>query len=201
MGSTRSRTAERGRGQRPPLDEQCGRHFTYRQLIECGETWCTLASTGGRIDNVPLMAETYAALRELCAVALDPIVDEFGGLELSYGFASGKLARQIRGRIAPELDQHASCELTTRGTRVCARAGAAVDFVCPGVGSDTVAWWVVENVAFDRLYFYGNDRPIHVSVGPDSSRSIVIVKRRASNCVIPRQVTKHAFFEHLKALG
>ncbi len=32
----------------PNLDEQCGKYFTYRDFIECGETWL---KTG--VDNVP----------------------------------------------------------------------------------------------------------------------------------------------------
>jgi hypothetical protein len=30
-----------------------------------------------------------------------------------------------------------------------------------------VAEWIAENTAFDRLYFYGEGRPIHVSFGPE----------------------------------
>lgn len=33
--------------------------------------------------------------------------------------------------------------------------------------------WVARNTPFDRIYFYGSDRPLHVSVGPQESRAIV----------------------------
>ena len=32
-----------------------------------------------------------------------------------------------------------------------------------------VATWIAANCHFDRLYFYGKDRPIHVSFGPELS--------------------------------
>jgi hypothetical protein len=44
----------------------------------------------------------------------------------------------------------------------------------------------VENTPFDRLYFYGDDRPIHVSVGPDNSRQVVLMRKGKSGKLIPR---------------
>ncbi len=41
----------------PSLDEPCGQNYTFRQLIECGETW-----ERTRIDNTPRSADTYNAL-------------------------------------------------------------------------------------------------------------------------------------------
>ncbi|GAM62963.1 hypothetical protein JCM19232_4640 [Vibrio ishigakensis] len=35
-----------------------------------------------------------------------------------------------------------------------------------------VALYITQNLPFDRLYFYGKDRPLHVSFGPDQSRYI-----------------------------
>jgi hypothetical protein len=41
---------------------------------------------------------------------------------------------------------------------------------------------------FDRLYFYGEDRPLHVSVGPDESRAITAMLPSASGRRVPRQI-------------
>jgi hypothetical protein len=42
--------------------------------------------------------------------------------------------------------------------------GAACDFRILNVGSDRVVDWILEaRLPFDSLYFYGSDRPIHVS--------------------------------------
>jgi DNA phosphorothioation-associated putative methyltransferase len=142
----------------PDLDAPCGRHFTYRQLIECGETQ---ARTG--LPNLPRQPESYTALYDLATRLLDPVIDWFGMVRLSYGFCSPELAKHIPGRIAPELDQHAAHELNRRGKPVCSRLGAAVDFIVADEDMAEVARWIMANLPYDRLYFYGKDRPIHVS--------------------------------------
>jgi hypothetical protein len=148
----------------PTIDEPCGRYFTFRQLIECGATW---QRTG--VDNTPRSPDTFNALFELTRNILDPVVDYFGGIKLTYGFASTALASSIAAGIAPKLDQHASCELGTRGSPVCSRRGAAIDFLVEHENMKEVAQWIAGHCLFDRLYFYGEDRPIHVSYGPEMS--------------------------------
>ena len=66
----------------PKLDELCGRYLTYRQLIECGETQRRLS-----VPNLPKARETYSALLELATNILDPAIEYFGSIELTYGFA------------------------------------------------------------------------------------------------------------------
>jgi DNA phosphorothioation-associated putative methyltransferase len=151
----------------PSLDEPCGQHFTYRQLIECGETW-----ERTRVNNIPKSPDTYDALFELATKVLDPVIEYFGGIKLTYGFASPTLTHRINGRIEPRLDQHASCELNTRGSLVCPRKGAAIDFLVEYEDMYEVAKWIAANCPFDRIYLYDRKRPIHVSIGPDDSREI-----------------------------
>jgi hypothetical protein len=142
----------------PDLDAPCGRYFTYRQLIECGETQ---ARTG--LPNRPKEPDSYSALYDLAVNILDPVIDYFGMIELTYGFCSPELAKHIPGRIAPELDQHAAHELNRKGKPICPRRGAAADFLVRDEDMAEVARWIMNNLSFDRLYFYGADRPIHVS--------------------------------------
>lgn len=178
------------------LDEPCGEHFVYRQLIACGETWARLAAAGDpseRVDNVPLAPETFAAMRALTAAVLDPVVRRFGALELTYAFASPGLTRQVGGRIHPPADQHAGHERNRAGALVCPRRGLAADFRVPGVDSREVALFVVEQTAFDRLYFYGPDRPVHVSVGPEETRQMVSMLAGPSGRRVPRIVTAGFF--------
>ncbi|BBL72918.1 hypothetical protein [Methylomagnum ishizawai] len=40
---------------------------------------------------------------------------------------------------------------------------AAVDFLVEDEDMAEVARWIMANLPFDRLYFYGRERPIHVS--------------------------------------
>ena len=159
----------------PDLDEQCGANFTYRNLIECGETQSQLG-----IKNLPLRPETYNALYDLAANILDPVIDYFGAIKLTYGFCTNELAKKINGRIAPNLDQHASCELGRGGKLICTRAGAACDFIVDDENMREVADWIIENLPFDRLYFYAEDRPIHVSFGPQNSRLAYVMVKTAS---------------------
>ena len=64
----------------------------------------------------------------------------------------------------------------------------AADVYVNTVGALRVAKWIVEFARFDRLYFYGNDRPIHVSVGPDNARAICILRNLpGTKRRIPRQ--------------
>ena len=169
------------------LNESCGAHFTYRDLVECGETWRSLsASLRAPFDNVPRADATFAAMRALCASVLDPVTEHFTRPELTYAFAGKALTRHIRGRIHPPADQHASHEVDSRNRLVCPRLGLAVDFLIPGRDSREVARWIVANTAFDRLYFYGADRPIHVSVGPEHTKQVVHMVLGPSGRRVPK---------------
>lgn len=176
------------------LDQPCGAHFVYRDLIACGETWNRLTAAQP-FDNVPRAADTFAAMRALCAAVLDPGVDQFGRLDLTYAFASARLTRHISGRIHPPLDQHAGHELDGAGQPICPRLGLACDFLVPGVDGRLVARWIIEKTKFDRLYFYEPHLPLHVSVGPDSARQIVHMRRGPSGRRVPRKVTASFFHE------
>ncbi len=181
----------------PPLldlDQPCGEHFVYRDLLTCGDTWRRLSTEAGApFDNLPHAAETLAAVRDLCAVVLDPVVRCFGPIELTYAFASPRLTRHIPGRIHPPADQHAGHEVNRAGKLLCPRRGLAADFRVAGADSRDVARWVAEHTAFDRLYFYDPDRPIHVSVGPQQSRQVVEMLRGPSGRLIPRLVDAGLF--------
>lgn len=142
----------------PPLDQACGTNFKFRDLIECGETQARL-----QLSNIPLNPDTYNALFDLCNLVLDPVIDYFGGINLTYGFSSPALSAKIDARIAPKLDQHAGHECNRLGMPVCDRLEAAVDFSVDDENMLEVAQWIVSNTPFDRLYFYGADRPLHVS--------------------------------------
>ena len=175
----------------PDLDDPCGRHFTFRDFVECGETWQRT-----QVDNTPAQIETYEALRLLAESILDPVAAEFGHVSLTYGVSCHALSKTIPSRIAPYLDQHASYELTPIGKRICERGGAACDFEVANVDSLGLAQWVVQNTPFDRLYFYGADCPIHVSAAVSPNRKCVIVSRHESTGrVIPRSISVANFVQ------
>ncbi|WP_046225220.1 hypothetical protein, partial [Vibrio sp. ECSMB14106] len=91
------------------------------------------------------------------------------------------LVDHYTGDMAPDLDQHASIELNTRGSRICKRNGAACDIYVEGYEQrmDEVARFICTHLEFDRLYFYGKDKPLHISVGADNSKYALIRQRRS----------------------
>jgi len=166
----------------PDLDQACGKHFTFRSFIECGETQERL-----RLKNLPLNPATYNALYDLATQVLDPVVDYFGGIRLTYGFCSAELGRHISKRVAPKLDQHAACEVGPREGPICDRLGASCDFIVDDENMYEVADWIIANLPFDRLYFYGADRPIHISYGPENSRTAYQMVGTAGGTVVPKR--------------
>ena len=126
----------------PDLDSRCGAHFTFRDFIECGETQRRLG-----LANTPKLAATYNALHGLATHILDPLIEYFGSIKLTYGFCSQDLAREIKSRVAPRLDQHASEELNGKGVRICPRGGAACDFIVEDEDMQEVAIWAIDNPA------------------------------------------------------
>jgi DNA phosphorothioation-associated putative methyltransferase len=164
----------------PDLDTPCGKYFTYRDFIICGETQ---ARTG--LSNLPKEADSYTAIYELATNILDPVIDYFGMIKLTYGFCSIEVAKEIPGRIAPKLDQHAAHEKKPNGKLICERLGAACDFIIEDEDMEEVALWISDNTKFDRIYLYGADRPIHVSFSNFSSRQITKMKLTSNGKYIP----------------
>jgi hypothetical protein len=173
----------------PSLDDACGKHFIYRDFIECGDAW-----TNNPVDNVPRQPETYASLTRLATEVLDPVIERFGDIELTYGFSGAELLKHVKQGIAPKIDQHAAQELSSRGSTICTRGGAACDFFSTQLDSLRLAQWIVSNTNFDRLYYYGPRRPIHVSAAIEPKRQIVSVKRdKNSRSVRPSVVSEATF--------
>ena len=172
----------------PELDEHCGRYLTYRQLIECGET-----QQATHLPNLPKTPDSYTALYELATQVLDPVIEYFGMIKLTYGFCSPELARAIPGRIDPRVDQHSAHELNRAGRMICSRLGAAVDFQVEDENMRDVREWMAANLAFDRLYFYGVDRPIHVSYGPELKAEIIEMRLGPNGRLIPRVLKKGTY--------
>ena len=165
----------------PDLDEKCGLNFRYRDLIECGETQQRL-----NLSNLPSSPDTYNALFQLATQILDPVIDYFGGINLTYGFCSGELSKHIKERVEPSLDQHASHEKKKNGKLICERLGAACDFIVEDEDMREVADWIIENLPYDRLYFYGSDRPLHVSFGPSNQRAAFEIKKLEGKKIVPK---------------
>ena len=168
----------------PPLEQSCGRFLAFQDLIRCGATQARLG-----MPNLPLNPETYNALHELTTQVLDPVIEYFGAIRLTYGFCSPALATHISSRIALKLDQHASHECDKHGKPICARLGAAVDFLIEDEDMVDVALWITENLQFDRLYLYGRQKPLHISCSNTRSGLVTFMIPSAAGRLMPRNCT------------
>jgi hypothetical protein len=168
----------------------CSTHFKYEDFFNCSETYqATL------VENSPNKASTYGFIRQLANDILEPCFEQFGALQLTYGFCGNDLSRAIRkrgGGIYPPLDQHAGMELNAAGKLICPRGGMAADFHCPPKSSLELAKFIVDKLPFDRLYFYGESRPVHVSVNKKLTAQVVLMQK-ARTKVVPRRISKSDF--------
>jgi DNA phosphorothioation-associated putative methyltransferase len=173
----------------PDIDDLCGRYLRYRDLIECGETRTRL-----NISNLPKNPETYTALYDLAANTLDPIIEYFGMIELTYGFCSHELLKKIHKGIAPKLDQHSCYEYNSLGNRICDVGGAAVDFYVKDEDSIEVIDWIVTHVDFDSAYVYGRNLPIHISYSPNLNKKKIYYIDRTGARPMPKKLKITDFF-------
>jgi hypothetical protein len=180
----------------PSLDQPCGQYLKFRDLIHCGETQARLG-----IPNLPLNPETYNALYSLSTQVLDPVIDYFGAIRLTYGFCSPALGSMITSRVAPKLDQHAGHECNKKGITICDRLGAAVDFIIDDEDMIEVAQWIAENLPFDRMYLYGHTKPIHVSLSSTPSKLVNFMVPTADGRLMPRTCAPDAINHFAKKLS
>jgi hypothetical protein len=160
-----------------------GRYLTFKEFCTCTNTYQSHAE---QIDPYPKnIEESLPAIESLCQHVIDLVIDEFGRerFQLTYGFCSTDLKRWLakkdpvtglkNGRVSPNLDQHMAHEVNRNGQYYCSRLGAACDFRILDLSSeDLVEWILTQHLPFDSLYYYGPDRPVHVSYGPQQKRDI-----------------------------
>tara|TARA_R110000868_G_scaffold279535_7_gene539599 strand:+ start:1930 stop:2481 length:552 start_codon:yes stop_codon:yes gene_type:complete len=154
------------------------------------------------LSNSP-SEQSFASIRLLCEKILLPVQIEFGQVNVTYGFTSASLVNLIRKKCpagtAPKLDQHAAHECNKNNVYYCNRLGAACDFLVahPLVGMDEIANWITQNVEFDRLYFYGVDKPLHISYGPENSKFVQLMGESEKGRRIPKQRASYKSFNSL----
>jgi hypothetical protein len=121
-------------------------------------------------SNEPSEENSKKALEQLLYEILLPINRNIAKPVITYGFTSFSLKKFIQkispNGTAPTLDQHSSYETNSAGSQICCRGGAACDFYIPGVSTSGVVRFITKNLNYDRIYYYGNGRPVHVSIHP-----------------------------------
>ncbi|GEA50055.1 hypothetical protein VIN01S_08590 [Vibrio inusitatus NBRC 102082] len=167
------------------------------QLIEKLINWHKQIHPDYCGSNTP-SADSKSQLDDLVFHILKPLEEQFNEVIISYGFNSSELNRYVQ-RVnprdtGPREDQHAASELNLAGNRICIRDGAACDLWVKGFEHKMhlVAKFITEHLPFDRLYYYGNDRPIHISFGPEHSRYIQYRRTRTDGKRVLGKVIKLA---------
>ena len=121
-------------------------------------------------SNTPVTQESASALERLLLEILLPINRAIGKPDITYGFTSFSLKKYIQrfspNGTSPDLDQHSAFEKNSNDKQICSRGGAACDFLIEGVSSSDIVRYIVKNLNYDRIYYYGVDRPLHVSIHP-----------------------------------
>lgn len=164
-------------------DKLLGKYLRLEEFCTCTQTYRKYADQIAPYPENP--EETIPALDALCQHILDPIIANFGReqFQLTYGFCSKDLKRFLaqknletgikNGRVDPSRDQHMAHEKNRNGRYYCSRLGAACDFKIVGLESNGLMAWILEQqLPFDSLYYYGGNRPIHVSYGPQHKRDL-----------------------------
>ena len=164
------------------MEVTIGKYLSLEEFCTCTQTYQKYAEF---INPFPKNEASLEAIADLNREIIDPAIDFFGRdkFQLTYGFCSPDLKKFLQkkdpitgvknGRLAPEIDQHIALEVKKSGKYYCERLGAACDFLIVGLGSDRlIAWILSEKLPFDSLYFYGENRPIHISYGPQHKRDI-----------------------------
>ena len=162
---------------------QIGKYFTLEDFCICTNTYQKYTK---EINCYPTnLKPTISAIQALSQFILEPIIDCFGKdkFQLTYGFCSSDLRKYLdkkdpftgikNGRIDPHRDQHMAYEVKKNGKYYCERLGAACDFLIIDEKSDRIVEWILRSrLPFDSIYFYGADRPIHISYGLQHKRDI-----------------------------
>jgi hypothetical protein len=143
------------------------------------------------IDNSPKEVESIKSIFMLVETVLIPVSNKFGEIKITYGFVSPELNRYIQRNSSsgtyPSTDQHAASELNQANNQICNRQGLACDFIVNGYEKQVgqIMLFIVNNLDFDKIYYYGNDKPLHVSVGHKSEKHLQVMNVSENGRRIP----------------
>ncbi|MDT0628066.1 hypothetical protein [Alteromonas sp. W364] len=143
------------------------------------------------IDNNPQNQESITALELMISDILIPLETAFGSFNITNGFVSSKLklfiGKYSPAGTAPQLDQHSASEANKAGKLICERGGSACDIIFDKVPSSEVVRYIVKRLNYDRIYFYGDQRPIHVSVSKEPIQHLQVMKESNNGRRFPAQ--------------
>lgn len=156
------------------------------------------------VENLPQTKESKESVIALIKDILLPIQRNFGEIQITYGFVSPDLNRYIQKNSSsgtcPSIDQHSSSELNKNNNLICKRNGLACDFLVVGFeeSMNIIVEFIVKNLMFDKIYHYGNNRPLHVSVSSQPMKHLQLMNSSSNGRRIPG---KKAFEDKAKELA
>jgi hypothetical protein len=143
------------------------------------------------IHNHPESDESLSSIIMMTEKILMPILKSLGEIEISYGFTSTELTKYIQKNSSqgtyPPIDQHSSYEKNSAGGQICKRGGMACDFIVKGQQDNVpqIIQFIVSNLDYDKIYYYGNNRPLHVSVNSKPEKHLQIMNLSENGKRIP----------------
>jgi hypothetical protein len=142
---------------------------------------CTCSDTYRKHEDLiknpyPSNPESTVVLVYLISEIIQPTINKFGSenFKLTYGFCSKDLLKFLnrdKSRICVRVDQHVAHEKNAKGNYYCKHLGAACDFQIVGVDSRKVIGFL-KTLNYDSIYYYGKDRPVHVSFSETPRKKI-----------------------------
>ena len=130
-----------------PQNIRVGKYFMLSDFLYSEE-----AATRG-IKNVPPSFDgmEVESIRGLCAAILDPLVDEFGAVSITYGYVSPELHQATYPWMLKTI-HNCQAAKKVKGARLCACA----DVIVHSREDDprSVLHWVKSNCQYDRLILF-----------------------------------------------
>jgi hypothetical protein len=126
-----------------PQNIRVGKYFMLSDFL-----YSETAVIKGISNCPPLAGREVESIKGLCAAILDPVVERFGAISITFGYVSPELQRAIPGRMRPSV--HNICPA---GKAVL---GAAADFQAHNTeySHKDILLWIAGSCTYDRLILY-----------------------------------------------
>ncbi|WP_152537602.1 hypothetical protein [Catenovulum agarivorans] len=182
-----------------PLDHALLKHPLYCKLINWFENKHPMD-----LNNAPQQRASQIEIMRIIKDILLPIEKHLGEVTITYGFNSAKLNTYIQANnpngTSPKLDQHSSFEVNSLGNRISENDGFACDFYVKGYEQKMgeVVKFITNKLNFDKIYFYGCSRPVHVSVSSSPQHHLQLMLESENGRRVPG---RKAYGEQAKFLA
>ena len=136
---------QKWRPKQRPQDVRVGKYFMLSDFLYSED-----AVMSGVVNCPPSFScPEIDGMRGLCAAILDPVVDEFGPVSVTFAYVSPQLWRKWNGKRAALIGLHLFRPMQ-------GGIGGAVDILVHSQEHDprTVLNWVRDNCVYDRLILY-----------------------------------------------